>query len=290
MASGTLSWTSIEAGVPQGSILGPLLFLIYINDLSDDLTTNVKPFADDTSLFSIVYNMNTSTTNLNNDLNKIKNCAIQWEMNFNPDPSKQAQEVIFSRKLQKANHNQVYFNHNSLKQVPSQKHLGMYLDTKLNFQEHLNNVLSKVNKTIGLLRKLQAFLPRQSLVTVYKAFIRPHLDYGDIIYDQTYNESFHQKIETIQYNDALAIKGTIRGTSREKLYQELGLESLRKRRWYRRLCYFFKIFKGQSPACLFRILPSVSKAYNARTNDKIPLFSGKHNFFINSFFPSTVIE
>ena len=114
-------------------------------------------------------------------------------MNFNPDPSKQAQEVMFSRKLQKTNHNQVYFNQNSVKQVPSQKHLGMYLDTKLNFQERLNNVLSKVNKTIGLSRKFQAFLLRQCLVTVYTAFIRPHLDYGDIIYDQTYHDSFHQK-------------------------------------------------------------------------------------------------
>ena len=72
-------WTSIEDGVPQGSILGPLLFFIYINDLSDDLTKNVKLFADDTSLYSIVYNMNTSTTNLNKDLSKIKNWAIQWK-------------------------------------------------------------------------------------------------------------------------------------------------------------------------------------------------------------------
>ena len=104
-------------------------------------------------------------------------------MNFNPDPSKQAQEVIFSRKLQKTNHSQVYFNHNSVQQVPSQKNLGMYPDTKLNFQEHLINVLSKVNKTSGLLHKLQAFSPRQSVVTVYKAFIRLHINYGDIIYD-----------------------------------------------------------------------------------------------------------
>ena len=130
--------------------------------------------------------MNTFTINLNNDLNKIKNWPIQWKMNFNLDPSKQVQEVIFSRNLLKRNHNQVYFNHNSVKQIPSQKHLGMYLDTKLNFQEHLNNALSKENKTIGLLRKLQGFLLRQSLVTVYKAFLRRHLDYGDIIYDQTY--------------------------------------------------------------------------------------------------------
>ena len=95
---------------------------------------------------------------------------------------------------------------------------------------------------------------------------------------------------SIQYNAALAITGAIKGTSRQKFYQELGLESLLKRQWYRKLCYFFKIFKGQSLEYLFRILHSVSKAYNTRTNDKIPLFSGKHDFFINSFFPSTVIK
>ena len=117
-------------------------------------------------------------------------------MNFNPNPSKQAEEVTFTIKLQRINHNAVYFSHKSVQQVPSQKHLGMYLDTKLNFQEHLNTVLSKVNKTIRLLRKLQAFLPRQSLVTVCKAFIRPHLGYGDIIYDQTYNDPFYQNIES----------------------------------------------------------------------------------------------
>ena len=105
-----------------------------------------------------------STTNLNNNLNKIRNWTIQWKMNFNPDPSKQAQEVIFSRKLQKTNHNPVYFNHNSVQQVPSQKHLEMHLGIKLNFQEHLNNIVSKVNKMIGLLYKLQVFLPRQFLV------------------------------------------------------------------------------------------------------------------------------
>ena len=157
----------------------------------DDFTSNAKLFGDDASLFSMVHNRNTSTTNLNNDLNKIKNWTIQGKMNFNSDPSKEAQEVMFSRKLQKTNHNEVYFNHNSVEQVPSQKHLGMYLETNMNFQKHLNNVLSKVSKTIALLRKLQDFLLRQSLVTVYKAFIRPHLDYGDIIHDQTYNESFH---------------------------------------------------------------------------------------------------
>ena len=95
------------------------------------------------------------------------------------------------------------------------------LDTKSNFQEHLNNILSKVNETTGLLRELQAFLPRQSSGTLYNAFTRPDLNFGDIIYDQTYNESFHQKMESIQYKAALAITSAIRGTSRENLYQAL---------------------------------------------------------------------
>ena len=206
-------WASIEAGVPQGSILEPLLFLIYINDLSDDLSTTAKLFADDTSLFPIVQNVKTSASHFNSDLSKISNWTFHWKRSFNPDPCKQAQEVIFSRKTQKTCHSSDYFNNKSVKQVPSQKRLGMILDTKLNFQEHLKNILNKVNKTIGLLRKLQNILPGGPLLTIYKAFIRPHLNYGDVIYDQHYNNSFHQKLESIQYDAALAVTNAIRGSS-----------------------------------------------------------------------------
>ena len=101
----------------------------------------------------------------------------------------------------------------------------MILDIKLDFQEHLREKLSKISKTIWSLRKLQKLLTRDPLLTIYKSFIRPHLDYSDIIYDEAYNSSFHQKI---QYNLALAITGAIRRTSKENLYQELGLESLEK--------------------------------------------------------------
>ena len=79
----------MDAGVTEGSILGPLLFLIYINDLSYDLSTNAKLFADDTSLFSVIRDINTSATHLNNELRKMSNWAFQWKMSFNPDPSKQ---------------------------------------------------------------------------------------------------------------------------------------------------------------------------------------------------------
>ena len=73
-------------------------------------------------------------------------------------------------------------------------------------------------------------LPRSSLLTIYKSYIRPHLDYGEIIYDQTYNATFQQKLESIRYNGALATTGAISGTSKEKLYNELDLETLEKRR------------------------------------------------------------
>ena len=175
---------TIEAGVPQRSILGYLFFLIYINDFSDDLTSNPKLFADDTSLFSVVQNINLTTTDLNSDLSKISHWAFQWKMNFNPDPNKQdkqAQEVIFSRKINKINRPPLLFSQNLVKSSSSQKHLGMVLDTKLDFKLHIKDVQSKVSKTIGLLRKLQNILPRQWLITIYKWFIRPQLDYGDII-------------------------------------------------------------------------------------------------------------
>ena len=99
-----LSWTNIEAGVPQGSILGPLFFLIYINKLSDGLNSNPKLFADETSLFSVVHNINSTAKDLNSDLMKISNWIFQWKMRFNLDPNKQAQEAIFSRKINKIDH------------------------------------------------------------------------------------------------------------------------------------------------------------------------------------------
>ena len=86
------SWAGVNAGVPQGSILGPLLFLVYINNLADGLSSNAKLFADDTSLFSV----DTSANELNNDLYQIKKWDFQWKISFNPYPSKQAQEIIFS--------------------------------------------------------------------------------------------------------------------------------------------------------------------------------------------------
>ena len=102
------------------------LFLIYINNFPNVLQSNSKHFADDTSLFSTVQDITTNTVSLNNDLTKISDCAVQWKINFNPNPSKQAQELLFSRKISSKGYPSLYFNGNPIHQVQLQKHLGLF--------------------------------------------------------------------------------------------------------------------------------------------------------------------
>ena len=118
-------WVDIKAGVPQGSIMGPLLFLTYISDLPESLITNAKFFPDDTSLFSVVRDITAITEELSNDLRNISKWAYQWKMIFNPDLTKQAQEVIFNRKLSKPVYPNLTFNNSQVSQTESQKHLGL---------------------------------------------------------------------------------------------------------------------------------------------------------------------
>ena len=130
------SWVDIRAGVPKGSILGPLLFLIYVIDLPNGLKSECKLFADYTSLFSVTHDLNTSASDINNDLKLISDWAFQWKMSFNPDPSKQAQEIIFSRKKMKSSHPSVYFNNIPVNSTSVHKHLGMLLADMLSYKHH----------------------------------------------------------------------------------------------------------------------------------------------------------
>ena len=114
-------------------------------------------------------------------------------MSFNPDTSKQVQEIIFSRKTKKILHPLLRFNNSIVLQTPYQKHLGIFLNAWLIFEEHLKVITTKVDKTIALLQKLQKALPKSVLMTMYKAFVRLHLDYG-VIYEEAYNETFHQNL------------------------------------------------------------------------------------------------
>ena len=139
--------------------------------------------------------------------------------------------MLFFQKKKKVlgTHPSLFYNNSLIEQDTTQKDFGLTLDYKLAFQYHVNEK-KKAMKGIGLLQKLHSTLPRISLVTIYKSFIRPHLSCGDVVYDHPSSDAFSNKLETVQYNATLAITGAIKGTSHKKLFQELWLEYLQQRR------------------------------------------------------------
>ena len=278
-------WRMITAGVPQGSVLGPLLFLVYINDLADNLISDVRLFADDTSLFHVVTDADISADVLNHDLRAIENWAFQWKMSFNPDPTKQAEQVIFSSKSIRAVHPPIYFNNSAVVTVPHHKHIGLVLDESLTFAEHIKEAVIKARRGIGIIRFMARYVHRDVLDQMYKLYVRPHLDYGDIIY---HNQNLHlmSKLESTQYDAALAVSGAWRGTNTDKVLEELGWETLAHRRWYRRLCQFYKIENNSSPEYLKNHLPERREnPYNLRRPNIFPEVRAKTNRYSNSFYP-----
>ena len=139
----------------------------------------------------------------------INNWAFQWKSQFNPDRNKQAQELYFSKKAGNQKSVDLTFNKSNVASSPSVKHLGLLLDNRLNFNEHVQTKANKCYKIIGLIKIFSIHLPREALFRVYKSFVRPNLDYGDIIFDKPNNESFKSRIESIQYKACIAITGAI---------------------------------------------------------------------------------
>ena len=295
------NWGDISAGVPQGSILGPLFFLAYINDLAAEVKCNVKLFADDTSLFTVVENIDSAASDMNHDLELIRRWAHDWKMSFNPDPQKQAVELIFSTKRIEMNHPEIRFNNIPVMKVDEHKHLGIVLDSKLSFSAHIKAAISKTRKGGGLLKYLSKYLPRHTLNELFKLYVRPYLEYGDVIYHiparvcefsgNTILSNLMEKLESVQYSAALAVTGTWRRTSREKLYAELGWESLSSRRWSRRLTLFYKMMNNMMPKYTMDPIPQLQQSqYSLRNQDVIGRIRARTEKFKSSFYPNCLSE
>ena len=160
-------------------------------------------------LFRIL--MNQSTKYLNLDLSVISRWPYQWKIICNPDLKKPLHEVSFSRKENEETHPSVFYNNTEVSRTDSQRHLGLVPDNRLTFKKHIKDKLNKAYFGVGKIKRFRDILPRDSLVTIYKSFIRPHLDYGDVIYDQPNNYSFSDKIKQLQYKACLAITGAVQG-------------------------------------------------------------------------------
>ena len=171
---------SPQSAVPQGSVLGPLCFLIYINKLPASVSSQIRLFADDTALFIVVDDPITSANTLNADLLKIENWANKWLVRFNPTKT---ESLLLSRKSNHINHPPVFMNNHLISEVKEHKHLGVFLSHDLSWHKQIEYIKSKAWKRVNIMRSLKFILDRVSLETVYITFIRPILEYGDILFD-----------------------------------------------------------------------------------------------------------
>ena len=291
--SSASNYSSIESGVPQGSVLGPLLFLIYINDLEVGIESNIKFFADDTMLYNVCHDANMIASKLNKDLKTIQEWAYQWKMVFNPDPTKQANEILFSRRRSQVNHPELFFNNSVVSKVNAHKHLGLILQNDLSFDKHVEEKIRKARKTIGIMKQLSSILPLGALIQIYKAYARSHFDYCDFIYHIPPKltesglalHSLMEKIEKIQYQAALAVTGCWQGTSRNKIFEELGWETLSDRRRSRRILQIHKIITNMTPAYLRDLLPPNRQLFLPNVFREIRCRTDKYH---NSFFPDAI--
>ena len=243
----------------------------------------MRLLANDSTLFTRVEGVDQTQVKIIKDLQTVSDWAHQWKMVFNPDITKQAIEVIFSVKKNKPDHPELIFNDIPVARQDHTKHLGVFLDSRLNFSKHIKEAIIKAKKGISLLKYLSKYVSRNVLDTCYKLYVQPHLDYGDVIYHNQ-RADLMNLIEQVQYKAALIVSGCWQVTCRLKLYDELGWESLSERRWARRMTMFYKISNGMAPSYLSDHIPARSIInISLRSRNTNPPFS-RTDRYVNSFF------
>ena len=220
-------WGDIMAGVPQGSVLGPLLFLVYINDLTFQVqSSEVRLFADDTVLYIIIDNPVDSADALNEDLQRLSSWAKEWIVKFSPPKTK---SLLITKKRCNDPVPPLLLDGLAFEEVQSHKHLGVTISKDLNWREHIENVAINAGKCLDVLNALKYKLDRVTLERLYVAFIRSKLEYAAIVWDNCTQE-LSDLIENVHYRAGKIISGAIHRTSHEFVYHELGWDSLRERR------------------------------------------------------------
>ena len=187
----TSSWSPVLSGIPQGSVLGPLLFLIYINDMPDKIDSFLYMFADDTKVFAQV-NSDEEANQLQKDLDKLYEWSNKWQIKFNASKCK----VLHLGKANSKHEYSMYKNDDSaqktiLEETLVEKDLGVYLDKDLNFDFHIKTSINKANKVLGLIRRSFKFLNEENTKLLYVSLIRPILEYGNVVWSPKLMKHVH---------------------------------------------------------------------------------------------------
>ncbi len=215
----------INAGVPQGSVLGPLLFLVYVNDITENLLSITRLFADDSSLSFTTQNADDLEGIINHDLLTISAWAKQWLVTFNPN--KTDAMILTLRPLVQPLH--LNFDGTEISFVENHKHLGLTLSNNGKWHTHVNNIISSSSKILGIMRKLKFRLSRNSLNQIYISYMRPILEYASVVWDGC-SEYEKSALEKIQHEAARIVTGLTKSVSLYNLSKEIGWQSLSVRR------------------------------------------------------------
>lgn len=281
------TWASVKAGVPQGSILGPLLFLLYINDIVENINSSIRLFADDTSLYIIVDNPVDAANQLNQDLSTLHHWATKWLVTFNPLKS---ETITFTRKINKPQHPLLTMDQQHIKEVNNHKHLGIVFSNDCSWHEHLEYIKAKAWARINVMRKLKFQLDRRSLEIIYISFIRPLLEYADIVWDNC-SQYEADELEKIQNEAARIVTGATKLVSVNSLLLETGWEKLSSRRKKHKLIMLYKMQNDISPEYLSSLVPPTvgnTTTYQLRNSMNLNTIHANSQLYYKSFLPSVL--
>jgi hypothetical protein len=282
-------WLQPNAGVPQGSILGPLLFLVFVNDITNDIESNIHIFADDTSLMEILENYIESYAKINRDLERLSTWAAKWLVTFN---ATKTVYIKISRKVNPAPLPVLILNGIVVREVQTHKHLGLTFNQTLTWSDHIEALTTKAAKCVGLLRRICRDVPRECLEILFKSMIRPLLEYGSVIFDGS-ADTHLKRLENVQCQAAITCTGAYRHTSHDRLLEELGWPPLGMRRKHLRLGLMFRIQGGLTPMYLFNACPALTRdrtIYDLRSGMNITVPPIRTTSYQKSFFPQTISD
>lgn len=246
----TSDFKSVTAGVPQGSVLGPLLFLVYVNDIADSLLSLTRLFADDSSLFYSATSLDDIQGIINHDLRVLSEWAKQWLVTFNP---KKTEAILFT--LRNPDFMPLLiFDGTNIKFVENHKHLGLTFSHNGQWTEHIRNIKVSAAKLLGIMRKLKFSFSRSALNQIYMSYLLPILEYGSVVWDGCTLQNT-DILDKIQNEAARIVTGLTRSVSLDRLYRECGWLRLSARRQQQKLLFMFKVNQNLVPTYIDDLIP-----------------------------------
>ena len=279
----------VRSGVPQGSVLGPCLFLAYINDLPDRVTATSRLFADDTLIQKLIENEN-DRNNVQKDLEQLEKWEGQWDMNFHPEKCNVLPVERSNNTKDNTSETEYFLHGHKLEKVTNAKYLGVTLQSNMKFNVHIDNICTKANKMLGMLRRNLRSAPEKTKELGYKSLVRPVLEYASSVWDPHTAKDIG-KIEAVQRRAARFIKSKYKKEdSVSAMIKDLKWNTLEQRRRKARLSMLYKIRHDQVQVKFVKLKRLKSRGGRRGHTEQYERVTCKSEYRNQTFLPKTVRE